>query len=64
VLGDPPPDSRKSPTADTPAAVNANGPIRSRRNTAASSGVMTTNRPVMNPAFDAVVCSSPSVCST
>jgi uncharacterized membrane protein SpoIIM required for sporulation len=40
------------------------GVMRSRRNSAARSGVITTNRPVMKPALDAVVWASANVWKT
>ena len=60
----PAPDSRNSPSTDTPAADHASADIRSARNSAPSNGVNTTIIPVMNPALEAVVSSRPSVWNT
>ena len=62
MLKSPPaPDTSQSPIIATPAAAHAITGIRWRRKTAPRTGVSTTNSPVMNPAFDAVVSSMPSV---
>jgi len=57
----PAPESRYSPSADTAAAAQAGAEIHSRRNSAPSTGVSTTNRPVMKPASEGEVRSRPSV---
>ena len=57
----PAPDSSQRPSIDTPAATQASAGMRWRRKTAPSTGVSTTNSPVMKPVFDALVSSSPSV---
>ena len=48
----------------TPAATHAVVGMRCPRKTAPSTGVRTTNSPVMNPVFEAVVSSRPSVWNT
>ena len=58
------PDSSQSPNIDTPAATQASTGMRWRRKTAPSTGVSTTNSPVMKPVFDTLVSSSPSVWNT
>ena len=60
----PAPDSRNRPSAETPAAVHATAPTGMRKITSPNRGVRTTNRPVMKPAFEALVCSRPSVWKT
>ena len=59
-----PPDKSQRPTIATPAATHAITGMCCRRNTAPSTGVSTTNSPVMKPVFEAVVCSRPSVWNT
>ena len=57
----PAPDRSHSPTAATPAAAHTVPGSRSRSTIAPSTGVSTTNSPVMKPALEAVVFSMPSV---
>jgi hypothetical protein len=54
-------DRSASPTAATHAPVTGHRPGACRSSTAPSSGVSTTERPVMKPALDAVVYWSPTV---
>src|ERR671923_768145 len=57
----PAPDSSHSPNIETAAAAHAMAGIRWPRKTAPRTGVSTTKSPVMKPAFEALVSSSPSV---
>src|SRR5918992_783416 len=57
----PAPDSSQRPSMATPAATQAVLEVRWPRKTAPSTGVSTTNRPVMKPVLEALVSSSPRV---